>query len=228
MTISLGTAGAITKIWHEVNTNEHNKVGWCGYIKPETWVTEGVINTAGTSLRWVRDLLFPGEGYDAINKEVKDAQATKNPVLFYPYLSGPSSPDFYPDSEGAFYGVNLATKRGNFALAVMEGVAFQVKILLEAMDAYKNVKKLILFGGGAKSPLWCQIISDITGMEISVPETEEAAGAGAAILASMACGKKLPSLECHKSFKPSEKQPYYEEKYKKYRKIEKKLWQKVV
>lgn len=228
MTVSLGTAGAVTKLWNEINTEKHNKVGWCGYISPESWVTEGVINTAGTCLRWVRDMLFPGESYDVINNEAKVAQENKSSVLFYPFLNGPSSPYYYPEAEGTFYGLTLAATRGSFALAVMEGVAFQIQILLEEMDAYKNVNGLILFGGGAKSSLWCQIIADITGMKISVPKTEEAAGAGAAILASMACGKTLSGLECKKSYEPSEMQLYYEEKYQKYKKIEKKLWQKEV
>ena len=228
MTVSLGTAGAVTKLWHDINTESNNKVGWCGYISPETWVTEGVINTAGTCLRWVRDLMFSCEGYDVINTEAENAQENKSSLLFYPYLSGPSSPDFYPDSVGAFYGIKLATKRGDFALAVMEGIAFQIRILLETMNAYENIDNLILFGGGAKSSLWCQIIADVTGMKISVTTTAEAAGAGAAILASMGCGKAIQSLECEKSYYPSQNQAYYEEKYKKYREIEKKLWQKEI
>lgn len=224
MTISLGTAGAITKQWDMVDYAQSSKVGWCGYVDQGTWVTEGVINTAGTSLRWVRDILFKGDGYKIIDEEAQKAIDCGNSVMFYPYLNGPSSPDFYPESQGCFYGMNLSTVRGNFAAAVMEGVAFQVKILLEEMNAYSNVDQIILFGGGAKGELWCQIIADVTGLEIMIPSTFEAAGAGAAILAARATGEDLKSLECVKSFRPSDKKDMYEEKYKLYRKIEKKLW----
>ena len=224
MTISLGTAGAITKRWDKVDYAASNKVGWCGYTEHGTWVTEGVINTAGTCLRWLRDMLFKDEGYKIIDEEALNAINNGNTVMFYPYLNGPSSPDFYPESQGCFYGMNLSTGRGNFAAAVMEGIAFQVRILLEAMNAYGNVDKIILFGGGAKGELWCQIIADITGLEILVPSTFEAAGAGAAILAARATGEMLDSLECAKSFKPSDKKNMYDEKYKLYRKIESKLW----
>lgn len=224
MTISLGTAGAITKRWNAPETETHNQVGWCGYVQPGTWVTEGVISTAGTCLRWVRDLLFAGEGYDVINGEAEDAINRGSSLLFYPYLSGGTAPGLAGNATGNFYGVSLATKRGDFAAAVMEGVAFQIRTLLTAMDAYGNVEKLVLFGGGAKSPLWCQLIADITGMEILVPSTEEAASAGAAILAAKAAGKDLPCLTYEKSYTPTERKGAYEEKYQLYRSLEYKLW----
>lgn len=224
MTISLGTAAAIEKRWNEAKTEINNGVGWCGYVVPGTWVTEGVINTAGTCLRWARDMLFPGESYDVINQEALQARERGSSVLFMPYLNGPSCPDFYPESQGCFYGVNLATRRGDFALAVMEGIAFQIRVLLEAMEAYGNVHTLSLFGGGANSELWCQIISDATGMRIQVPETPEAAGAGAARLAAMAAGDPLPALQFSRVYEPSALTEEYQKKYAKFRALEKRLW----
>lgn len=221
MTISLGTAAAITKRWNEPKTREYRGIGWCGYVEPGTWVTEGVIGTAGTCLRWVRDMLFPGESYDVINEEALQARERGSSVLFYPYLNG-----FYPNPEGSFYGVNLATNRGDFALAVMEGVAFQIRSILEQMDAYGNVHTLVLFGGGAKSPVWRQIIADVTGMRIQVPVTPEAASAGAAMLAAKAAGDRLPGLQIEESYEPSENRELYEQKYGKFRAIEKRLWSK--
>ena len=221
MTVSLGTAAAIIKLWSSPETETFTKVGWCGNVEKDTWVTEGVINTAGTCLRWVRDLMFPGESYDTINQEAQAARDAGNRVLFYPYLNGPSGPDFYPDAQGCFYGVDLAAKRGNFALAVMEGVAYQLRIMLEAMDAYGNVKQLIFFGGGANSPLWCQLIADITGMDISVTENPEAAGAGAAMLAAQAAGTRLAPLSIGRVYKSA---GGYEEKYQHYRAMEYRLW----
>ena len=224
MTVSLGTAAAIEKRWNEAKTEVNNGVGWCGYVVPGTWVTEGVINTAGTCLRWARDMLFPGESYDTINQEAVAARNRGSSVMFYPYLSGPSCPDFYPESQGCFYGVNLASKRGDFALAVMEGIAFQIRVLLEAMEAYGTVNTLSLFGGGANSDLWCQIIADATGMRIQIPETTEAAAAGAARLAAMACEDPLPALAFAKTYEPSALRNAYEMKYHKFRTIEKRLW----
>ena len=65
---------------------------------------------------------------------------------------------------------------------------------------------------------------DATGMKIKVPSTTEAAGAGAAMLAAKACGKELSSLLCEKTYEPSERAADYDQKYQKFRAIEKRLW----
>ena len=225
MTVSLGTAAAITKYWTEARTEQNLGVGWCGYVEKDAYVTEGVVNTAGTCLRWTRDMLYPNTSYDIIDKEADEALAQGSSVMFYPYMNGPSSPCFYPNSEGCFYGVNLATGRGSMALAVMEGIAFQFRILLEAMEAYGNVHTLVLFGGGARSAFWCQLIADITGMRIAVPNTIEAAGAGAARLAAKAVGEPLSPLSPAHVYLPSERTEAYNNKYKAYRAVEARLWQ---
>ncbi len=224
MTISLGTAAAITKRWCEAKTEENNGVGWCGYVEKDSFVTEGVIGTAGTCLRWVRDMFFAEDDYKTLDLEALEARERGSSLIFHPYMNGATAPDNYPDSIGNFYGVNLATKRGDFALAVMEGIAFQMRAILEAMEAYGNVHKLILFGGGAKGKVWPEIISDVTGMTIHVPKNPEAAGAGAAMLAAMAAGDIISPLEIKHTYAPSDYSKVYEEKYKKYRSIEKKLW----
>lgn len=224
MTISLGTATAIEKRWTEAKTEDNHGVSWCGYVEEGTFVTEGVINTAGTCLRWVRDQFFKGEKYSLIDEEALAAMERGSSLLFYPHLCGAGDPDFYPDSTGVFYGIGLATNRGDFALAVMEGIAFQIRVILEAMEAYGNVHTLIIFGGGAKSELWSQIIADATGLKIAIPKTPEAAGAGAAMLAAKAVDEKLNALDLIKFYEPSERQEAYDKKYAKFREIEKKLW----
>ncbi len=224
MSISLGTAAAVTKLWREAKTEINTGVGWCGYVERDRFVTEGVISTAGTCLRWVRDLYFKGEKYNVIDSEAAQVLDRGSSLLFYPYLNGTSAPSYYPDATGCFYGASLATERGDFALAVMEGIAFQIRILLEAMEAYGNIHTLVIFGGGANSALWCQIIADATGMKITVPKTTEAASAGAARLAAMAIGQNLPPLENGYTYIPSARAEDYDRKYQTYRAVEKRLW----
>ena len=228
VTLSLGTAGAICKYHSEAKTEGDTRIGWSAYVNENSWVTEGVINTAGSSLRWLRDTMYPGCDYDVINKEAKEALERGSNLLFYPYLNGASSPDRYPDSEGCFYGASLATKRGDFALAVMEAIAFQTKIILEAMGGLEDIHTLVLFGGGSKSPLWHQIFADVLGLKVAVPASGEAACKGAAFLAGVASGElskdEVPESEGQRSIEPSERCEMYQEKYERYRSIEYKLW----
>lgn len=214
MTVSLGTAAAITKLWTAADTTKNTGVGWCGYVQQGRFVTEGVINTAGTCLRWVRDTLFPQETYAQIDKEAVDALLRGSSLLFHPFMG----------KNGNFYGVNLASNRGDFALAVMEGVAFQIRVLLETMDTQQSVDTVVLFGGGASSDVWCQIIADVTGKRIYVPQTHEAAAAGAARLSAQAVGNTAPPLTYAKTYLPSARVDAYGEKYAQYRELEKRLW----
>ena len=203
VSISLGTAGAITKLWNKPLTEKYTSVGWCGYTEQGTWVTEGVINSAGTCLRWIRDLMFPSESYNVIDKEAEDSINNGNSLIFLPFLG----------ENASFYGANFSTNRGAFAAAVMEGVAFEIRYMLELMGIDDSVKSLILFGGGAKAALWCRIISDVLNRNILVPSTEEAAGAGAARLAAGVAGIVLDGLSVAKKYVPSKD---YETKYKEY------------
>ena len=228
MTISLGTSGAVCKVWNECKLEEDSTIGWSAYVNEKSWVTEGVVNTAGACLRWLRDTLFPDLDYDLLNEKASQALAKGSNLMFFPYMNGPSCPTYMPDSQGCFYGMNLGTGKGEFALAVMEGVAFQFRSLLEAMDAYGSVHTLVLFGGGGKSDLWCRIIAGVTGMKVTVPETAEAAGAGAAICAGIAAGDfsryATPEIATARKYEPCEYQALYEAKYKKYRMLEGRMW----
>ena len=229
MTISLGTAGAIEKLWTEAKSEGETTVPWSSYARKGTWVTESVINTAASALRWLRDVMFPGCDYDTITAEAYAARERGSSVVFYPYLNGPSGPNLYKEATGCFYGTNLASTRGDFALAVLEGVAFQIRVILEAMEAYGNVHTLVLFGGGSKGDRWCQIIADVTGMKITVPVTSEAAGAGAAIMAGQGVGtfsrENPPSIPYGKIYLPGAYTESYNEKYRKYCALEKKMWE---
>jgi len=228
MTISLGTAAAVCRTWDRPHTEGDTRIGWSAYVRPGAWVTEGVINTAAASMRWLRNEMFPGMSYAAIDQEARRALEAGGGLLFYPYLNGPSSPDFYPDSQGCFLGANLATRRGDFALAVMEGVAFQIRILLEAMRSAGSVHAISLFGGGANSDLWCQIIADATGLDIAVPETAEVASVGAAMLAGIGAGEfswdALPEVGTRKRYRPGSARARYARLYERYREAEFRLW----
>ncbi len=195
MTVSLGTAAAVTKRWDTYQPDLYGQgMSFCGYIDPDTFVSEGVVSTAGTCLRWARDTLFPDTDYRVIDAEAAAAASRGSSLLFFPYLSG--------ENGGTFHGITLATDRGEMALAVMKGVAYEIRSLLERMNAYGNVHTVILFGGGAKGDLWPSILADVTGLTIHTPKTCEAAGAGAARLAAKAVGVTLSPLNATRVFKP--------------------------
>ena len=224
ITVSLGTAAAICKMWNTCDNENNRSVGWSPYIYPNTFVTEGVCNTAGATLRWLRDIMYTCDSYCTIDDEAEAARERGTDVIFHPYMSPCPYPRYAVDATGSFHGLSMATTRGDFANAVMEGVAFQVTEILEIMDKENTASRLVLFGGGAKSSLWQQIFADATGKEILVPEVAEAAGVGAAILAGIGTGDfsldNIPKMPLTSSTKPGKHHAETRQRYAKFLALE--------
>ena len=103
---------------------------------------------------------------------------------------GERSPHNDPSARGVFAGMSLDTTRFDMTQAVMEGVAFAIRDSVEIVRSLGlDIKASNLCGGGAKSPIWRQMFANILNMELFVPESEEGAGYGAAILAMVAAGE---------------------------------------
>ena len=227
VTVSRGTAAAVCKLCARFAPEEGMHVGWSPYVFAGDWVSESVAGSAGASLRWLRDSLYRDTDYAAINREAEQAREKGGDVVFLPYLCGPGFPRFDPASTGCFYGITLASERGDFALAVMRGVVYQIREILESMDANHETKQLVLFGGGVKSELWRQLFADGLNMPVSIPDNAETAGAGAAILAGLGAGifqrDHLPRIPVSDICMPSENAAEEERQYLRFRALVQKL-----
>jgi len=144
------------------------------------------LSAAGSNKWWVEEILQT-ENYQAeqtcINK------IGTNPVYFLPYLSGERTPHNDPFARGAFVGMNATTTRADMTQAVMEGVTFSLRDILVRVRALgANVDTARIIGGGAKSPLWCQLTADILNLKVEKIEAGEGPAFGAAILAMVGAG----------------------------------------
>lgn len=118
-----------------------------------------------------------------------------DPLLFLPYLQGERVPYWNPALRGAMVGLNRRHGPVDIAYAVMEGVAFLNRIVLNRAEAATGtaVRDIRFGGGGAANPIWCQIKADVLGRPVSVVETPEVGLLGAAIIAQTATGR-YPTL----------------------------------
>jgi len=158
----------------------------------------GTVQTAGSSVGWLAGELFAGRSgasddeaaaLESINREAASSPPGANGVVFLPYLLGERSPRWNPDAKGAWIGLKLSNGRADLARAVLEGVAFNLEIVLSILRQHIDIDELILIGGGARSALWRQILADIYGVRILVPEyLEEATSMGAAIIGGVGAG----------------------------------------
>jgi xylulokinase len=111
-------------------------------------------------------------------------------VFFLPHFGGAVIPQVDTKSLGAFVGLSDRTKRGACARAVIEGLDYQYRQLLEAFESAtgKSVERVIAVGGATYNKFWMQNKADIAGRPVEVPAIEEATPLGAAILAGIGVG----------------------------------------
>jgi xylulokinase len=228
-TVSIGTASAIVQLMDRPATDPQMRVPTFTFVQPSRWVLEGVVGTAAGSLRWYRDTIAPGVSYSTLDEEAARAPAGCEGVLFYPHLSGATSPHWHNTARGAFHGLSLATSRGHLTRAILEGIAYQIRANLAVTEEIGGpVDRVIVFGGGAKSALWREIIGDVLGRPLAWTRTVETACLGAAMLAGLGCGLFGSAIEARQRIlapltlrEPEpEKVALYAEKYAEYRRAE--------
>ncbi|MDP4110268.1 MAG: xylulokinase [Bacillota bacterium] len=150
----------------------------------------GTMQTGGAAYSWSGNALSGGRlSYPEIDALAALSVPGANGTLFLPHLMGERSPWPDPGANAAFLGLRQDTAPPQLYRAVMEGVAFNLDIILKIIRKSVCVKEIAVIGGGAKSRIWRQIFADVTGMPILLPEhAEERTGIGAAIIAGVGCG----------------------------------------
>ena len=134
--------------------------------------------------------------YDRMDLLAADCPPGAEGLLALPHLTGSGPPDLCPEMKGSLIGLTPAHGQKHIIRALMEGVAMILCRVLEATEGLGlTADRIVCLGGGAKSPVWCQIKADATGREIVTTDGYENAGClGAAMLAGTAAGM-FPSLE---------------------------------
>lgn len=151
----------------------------------------GNITTSGSSTEWLKDVLYANEAipFAMMDMEVIQAGPGAGNLFFLPYLAGTFSPVSNSNARGSFVGISLSTKRENIARAVMEGVAFEVRNHCVHMAKHGHtITELRGAGGPTKSDIWNQIISDISGVKLTIVQSNADAAVGDAMLAAIGTG----------------------------------------
>jgi xylulokinase len=222
---SLGTSGVLFAPLAEYRPEPAGRLHAFCHAVPGQWHLMGVMLSAAGSLRWFRDALAPGTPFDQLVEEAAPIRPGAEGLLFLPYLSGERTPYPDPDARGAFIGLSLAHGRPHMTRAVLEGVAFGLRDSLELMKSLGlDVRRVRAQGGGARSPLWRQILADVFGAEVAVPVAVEGAALGAALLAGVGAGvwgsveeTAEVSGQVTESVQPGPAAAAYDEYYARYR-----------
>jgi len=189
--VSLGTSGVLWATTARFAPNPARAVHAFCHAVPDTWHQMGVLLSAAASLAWWAAVT--GRHEPDLLGEVDPAAGAASPVWFAPYLSGERTPHNDTRVRGGFLGLAGDTTRAHMTQAVLEGVAYALKDAQQALAASGTVlSEAALIGGGARSPLWAQIIADVLGLALhQVAESEIGCALGAARLARMAAGESI-------------------------------------
>ncbi len=202
--VTIGTSGAIRSFANRPLLDPKGKT-FCYAFSEERWLIGGPTNNGGIALQWFLDQFGIDhgqaavlEGKDAIQALI-DMASTITPgaegLLFLPYLSGERAPYWNADARGTFFGVSLHHGKPHFARAVIEGVLFALHGVEEALvDMNGRSEVLMASGGFARSSIWTQMLADVSGTRVIVPDTYEASAFGAAVIAMVAMGT-LPNID---------------------------------
>ena len=164
------------------------------HLDPQLYFPIGTMQAAGGSYDWLARLLRSEKGgeadYASLDALAATAPAGARGVLFLPYLLGERSPYWNPLARAAFIGLAMSHGQAEMSRAVLEGVAFNLRLILDALRAQGvQVASMRLIGGGARSSVWRQILADVYQLPILLPELPaEATALGAVIAGGVAVG----------------------------------------
>lgn len=161
-------------------------------VTPGTYALAAGTATAGLLTAWVRELVGATD-YATLAREAAAVPAGSDGLVVLPYLAGERTPLFDPRARGVVAGLGLNHTRGHLYRAVYEGIAYGVRQIFELIDSdLTPVERVVAVGGGTQTPLWPQIVSDVTGRVQVVPAETIGASYGDALMAAIGVGLVPP------------------------------------
>lgn len=195
----MGTSAWIAHISDKpIFDTEMKLVNWAHAV-PGLVSTNGTMQCAGTSYSWMkenlcrmeRELARVGGGsiYDYINKGIESAPAGCNGLYYMPYLCGERCPRWDAYAKGGFYGLKMENTHEDMIRSVVEGIGYNMRVILDIMRDYADIREMSVMGGLIKSKTNLKIFADILNLRLSTLNYfDEATSVGAAVLAGVGCG----------------------------------------
>ena len=199
MFLSFGTSAWIAGTSGEVNLDREKTLIGFGHVVPGKYMPCGTMQAAGSSYSYIKEALCAeevrqaeetGESvYELLNRLVLQSPPGAKGLIFLPYLLGERSPRWNPDTSGSFLGIRMEHKKCDYVRAVLEGIAMNLSVILEAQREHMEGKELVLTGGGAKGDVLAQILSDVLGVPLHrLDHVETATSIAAAVIAGVGVG----------------------------------------
>jgi gluconokinase len=225
--ITIGTSGAVRVASGKPLPNE-TAMTFSYILDAETFICGGPINNGGIAMQWwIKNFIgadLSESEYGKAFKQIEQVPAGSEGLIFLPYLTGERAPIWDSESCGTFFGVKLQHTRNHFSRAVLEGICFALKDVLDAVQENSTpITQINISGGFVKSDVWVQTLADITGKKLAIVQPEDASAVGAALMAMKAAGliNEYPTTtSAQQVFNPDDSvSGVYEKNFKIYRQL---------
>lgn len=186
---SVGTSGVVLKYEPDASADYHGQLHFFNHAITDRYYAMGVTLAAGYSLNWFKQTFGANQKFKDFVAQAAQSRVGANGLLFTPYIVGERTPYADVNIRGSFIGIDGTTQRADFIRAVLEGIIFSFKDIMQLFAAQgSDFDTVISIGGGAKSPLWLQIQADIFNKKVVSLKNEQGPGFGAAMIASVGLG----------------------------------------
>lgn len=217
--VTVGTSGAIRQFAKGFQSNTKHET-FCYAFSKEYFIIGGPTNNGGIALQWLKELLNYEESFDQFTAEAGKVEPGAEGLFFHPYINGERAPLWNQQAKGNFFGMSVTHKRDHFVRAVLEGITFNIYQIGKALENLAGEpKKLYVNGGLARSAIWLQMLADIFGKEVYVPESHHSAAWGAAWTALVGIGKANSFEEIKENIPMGEPVIPNQETHQKYQQI---------
>jgi xylulokinase len=166
----LGTSSWASTHVSDPLMNEERGIGSVYSAIPGKWLLISESESAGSCLDWFMSNIYKAKddkAYREINENVSKSKPGSKNLIFLPWLYGERSPVLDVYARGGFVNLSLDHNINDLSRSVMEGIAMNAKWMVEGIsETGINFSSINVVGGGAKSEIWMQILSDILKMEV--------------------------------------------------------------
>ena len=197
--LSFGTSAWIAGTSDKKFLDENQVLMCFAHVIPGHYMPCGTMQSAGSSYSYIKNTFCREEAaqakkegksvWELINRLVEESPEGAKGLMFLPYPAGERSPRWNPDASGSFLGIRMYHEKKDYIRAVLEGVAMNLEIILQAHRKSSKIDRMILTGGGAKGDIVAQILADVLKTELVRPNyVEESTSIAAAVIAGVGCG----------------------------------------